>query len=214
MTRVSFIMAVMIIIISIMLPVPSCKSRLPENPSACTGKEKKADGIKSMQKCKIEDMLRKLERNQKSAISENNPHDDIRIPPVKFEYFCPVCHEKIVYEAEEGASLRDIEEIKRIFSEQIKPKSKLLLSLDESSLCKKCNPKFKNEKRGVFLVVEYVDGTVNKERLLGLDDILMIREFIKGKQTYESHPGVQESLSSRTNTSRLRQLLGLTVKNN
>jgi hypothetical protein len=182
-------------------------NKLPwSNNTTCTGQEVTVQNIKSLQKCQVEDMLRKIESNPKSIsviragcyvwVSFDDPA----------EYICPVCGHKTIYDKKYYIFSNDqLNAIKRTF-EEFKSKSPLEVSLDYSSLCGYCNRNAK--QRGIFLEVTYGDGSKSKADIDGEQDFRAILALLEGKNaiTYEGE-NIQEALKQKS--THLRKLLGL-----
>jgi hypothetical protein len=75
----------------------------------------------------------------------------------------------------------------------------LEVSLDESELCRRCQPH--------ALVVRHADGKEQRTRGVSLEDLRILAEFLEGKTRHEGPMGGESLL--KDHEKRLRELLGL-----
>ncbi len=171
----------------------------------CTGKEVTAKGIKSMQKCEIEDMLRNLEAQPEPKVVKNAMCYDPAMPQA-LDYVCPKCGQRTKYSSDYHFLLSTpISETINFFN-GLFAESKLKMSLDTSTLCAKCNPNAK--EHGVFLVITYADGTTTRSSISNKGDFYILSSFLDGLlvNDFTKHGDVEPL---KLDIDRLRELLGL-----
>ena len=194
----------------------------PAKPTPPPAKTTTVETVKSMSRAELESMLRKVETSEAPKPKMGAMCYKVAAPPNRAEYVCPVCGERTLYaidpkkaDSPNDAVSADRAQVKtlgwelpacRREMEALKKNSKLKLSLDESSFCKKCQPKAK--ERGLKLTVTYDDGKKHTVSPVGYYDILLLRDFLKGQLSCEAER--QASYPIRKKMARLRELLGLT----
>ena len=126
---------------------------------------------------------------------------DMALPPDHTEYTCPTCGEKTLYawsqkelgtwNSENFAKMREVRFVQgeltacRREVEKIKQSTGLLLTLDESSFCKHCQPNA--TKHELKLTVTYTDGRTHTVSPVSLSDFRLLRDFFEGK--FKKAPG-------------------------
>ncbi len=119
------------------------------------------------------------------------------------QYICPLCGEKTLHPANVATVwLSELESCRRLFKELPKRES---MSLDESSFCKKCQPKAKEP--ALNLIVRYDDRTTNTVSAITSDDLRLLKDFLKGELSYTTFNEGKQPLKNEL--PRLRKLLGL-----
>lgn len=194
-------------------PVPT----KPDSPPKTTVKQ-----VQSMPRAEIESMLRKIETSEAPKPKMGAMCYAMMQPPGHAKYVCPKCGEKTLYAAKNWESVyppsdRQLEERANVEFlqsglpacrrelEAIKKASKLSVTLDESSFCKKCQPKAK--KYGLKLTITYNDGKTHAVPSVDHSDMLLLRNFLKGQLSYETFN--ESSVPLKESLPRLRELLGM-----
>jgi hypothetical protein len=95
-----------------------------------------------------------------------------------FEYVCPKCGEKTVFEYGFGFA-KELEACRRA----VKTIKKLKIELDESQFCRKCSPDVK-EPYLVLLVYYKGEEEPYRAKGIGLSDIVLIKEFLSGSRKH------------------------------
>ena len=191
----------------------ACSRRSPSsetdaaNPQSSSITVKK---IKSMSRADLEQMLARIEKRVAPEPRQGAMCYEETIPPERVDYVCTVCGEKTLYakqwetavflERELGDCRRQVGALKRTIS--------MDLRLDERNFCRKCVPEANTN--GLALVVRYEDGNTHTCSGVRMEDLLLIRGFLSGKDAYATWNEGEEPIKSRI--PRLRELLGLAVK--
>ncbi|MGD9126609.1 MAG: hypothetical protein PVH19_04450 [Planctomycetia bacterium] len=193
---------------------------VPAKPTAPPPQTTTAETVKSMSRAEIESMLKKIETSEAPKPKMGAMCYDVAMPPNRGEYVCPVCGEKTLYatknekdpDSKDGTLSVDWPAIKilqwdlkacRREMEAIHKDSKLALTLDESSFCKKCQPKAK--KQELQLKVTYDDGKTYTVSSINHSDLLLLRDFLKGQLSFATEN--DGTYPIRQNLKRLRELL-------
>ncbi|MCX7049652.1 MAG: hypothetical protein NTX50_29720 [Candidatus Sumerlaeota bacterium] len=163
--------------------------------------------VSSLSKQKIEDMLGNLEKKEAPAPKMGAMCYTPSPPLQRAEYICPVCGEKTIYAADKARLVA--KELKgcRLDADVIKKASKGAITLDESSLCKKCSPSATTHD--LTLKVTYADGAKRTVTPVDFRDLRLVRDFLNGKSSFTTSNDGELPLKSQS--SRLRQLLGLSL---
>ena len=199
-------------------PVPTKPDSPPKTAVQTTAKQ-----VQSMSRAEIEEMLRKIETSKAPKSKMGAMCYSTAPPPARAEYVCPKCGEKTLYAAKDWEdadkpSDRELDEWSKVRFiqwdlpacrrelEAIKKASKLSVTLDESSFCKKCQPKAK--KHDLTLTITYKDGKKHIVPSVEHSDMLLLRDFLKGQLTYETFN--ESTVPLKDSLPRLRKLLGMT----
>jgi predicted RNA-binding Zn-ribbon protein involved in translation (DUF1610 family) len=153
----------------------------------------------------IEKMLKRIETKKAPEAKMGAMCYSMAAPPDRAEYVCPTCGEKTLYSSDQARFVAwDLQSCRREFA-SIRKSTELLLSLDESSYCKHCDPDAK--KPQLKLSVTYEGGKVHTVSPVTEYDLRLLRDFLKGRLSYETFN--EGSRPLQESTSRLRALLGV-----
>lgn len=127
---------------------------------------------------------------------------NIAMPPDRFEYVCPACHAKTLVANEPRFSQMpwELEACRRL----VKEIKGLDIALTETGFCTKCNPDAKEPVIGIR--IRYAPDRVHSVAPVTADDLVLLKEFMDGKDKHDRGQGGEKPL--RDYTKRLGELLG------
>jgi hypothetical protein len=130
---------------------------------------------------------------------------DVSAPPQHVDYVCPKDGSRTQYPLKQSSAYQAARDAAGIRT-ALKGITEMDLSLDESELCRKCNPAIKDPK--LILVVK-VPGSPKEIRYRGLtyEDVTLIREFLSGQTVHRGDRDQEEPLKNHLN--QIRGMLGL-----
>ncbi len=181
----------------------------PKPPSTCTGTEVTVEGIKSLQKCQVEDLLRAVENSKPRQFTTTAMCYSVGMEEyAPVSYVCPICGSRTQHDGGTAKRIKEnLYDIRKSFY-QLYQGSPLKLDLDESSLCSKCSKGTNGpQEKGQYLTIYYADGTIftkmidNARELDALRGLLEEREWVRDKNN--------EAIFIRDKTYDLRKFLDL-----
>ncbi len=127
-------------------------------------------------------------------------------PPKVAEYICPACGEKTAF-AEGSARFIPWELTRcRNLLKEIQQTSGNAVALDESALCRKCQPNSKAPE--LTLVIHFDDGTARRMAPISAEQVRLLRDFLGGKLAVKESNDGEAPLKARL--PELEKLLGET----
>lgn len=194
-----------IIVVTMVILIGAAGCSRKSAPAKQSQPQVTAGAIRSMSQADIEKMLRKLETKTSPKAKMGAMCYSMAAPPDRAEYVCPTCGEKTLYTTDQARAVAwDLQSCRREF-ESIMKSTKLLLSLSESSYCKHCQPDA--EKQELTLTITYEGGRVHSITPVTEYDLRLLRDFLKGKLSYETFNEGSHPL--KDSSTRLRELLGM-----
>lgn len=127
---------------------------------------------------------------------------DMAMPPDRFDYVCPACKTKTVHaRAKNQAPLQwELDACRRA----LKTIKGLDIELTETGFCAKCDPGA--EKPVLGIRIRYASGKIHAVAPVTSVDLLLIAEFMVGKDKHDAGQGGEKPLQDYTK--RLAELLG------
>jgi hypothetical protein len=147
-------------------------------------------------------LLAKIARSERPEPQMGAMCYEMAVPPERAEYVCPTCGERTLYGHEHAAQIEwEIAMCRRLF--KVLPRRDAM-RLDESSFCRKCQPKAK--VHGLTLTIRFDDGTTHVVHGVTSSDLRLLAGALSGKLAGETFTEGEEPL--RDSLPRLRELLG------
>jgi hypothetical protein len=117
---------------------------------------------------------------------------DMAVEPLHREYTCPTCGEKTLFaEGAPGVDEMELTTLRRLLRQMPQRKR---LTLDESSLCRKCRPKA--EKRELVLSLRYDDGKTESVHGVTSGDLALLAAVLEGRTPADAAEVKQSSLGN------------------
>lgn len=180
---------------------------------ACKAKGNKPKGAPPMTSAKLKTLtpeeVKVLLANVKKAEAPKPKMGamcyDMAVSPYRAEYVCPTCGEKTLYPPgtavfQEG----ELDHCRRNF-ELLKKVAPLEVTLDESSLCRKCRPKA--EHQALVLTVRFKDGAAHTTSPVYAFDLQLLCDFFNETLSTATSNGGEEPL--KDHLLRIHELLGI-----
>ena len=161
-----------------------------------------AADLTAMDRDQTKKELAKLEPVKESAPALSAMCYEMAAPPERIEYCCPVCAERTLYPFHSGVI--DDEELSTCRRLMQELPARVLVSLDESALCKKCHPGTKQPQ--LVLVARYPDGQTESTAGVRATDLELLAAVVAGEKSVDA-PEVRASMLG--NLRRLKELVTL-----
>lgn len=197
----------LLVLVGVMAPRAFAAEPPPKQAAAQAEPAKPAQlGAPVLTAKELEERLSRLARSE-PAIKEVPVAMCYKVaaPPQTVDYVCPIDGSRTQYARDSAAypMVRDLPSLRQ----RVKELPGLNASLDESAMCRRCAPQGTG---GVALVVRHPDGRTVRTDSVTSGDLLLLGEFLSGKEVHAGSRGAQTALKDQM--PRIRQLLGLLEK--
>jgi hypothetical protein len=159
--------------------------------------------VKALSRAALADKLAALPAKSAKPLATGAMCYRMALPPLTDDYVCPKDGHRTHYTKSEhryllSAALGEMRKaVRRI--------TNLDVSLDESELCRRCQPAITNP--AVTLVVRHGDGKEQRSRDPNVEDLKLLADFLEGKTVHLGPTGWETLI--KDHEKRLRELLGL-----
>ena len=152
-----------------------------------------AAGIATMHRYELKKQLEKLERDRATAEAIRKSCYEISSPPKRFEFVCPTCGERTLYPVQVNMELAKARALLDLCTQLLAERLVgVKLSLDQSTLCRKCHPEGFGAVPAQTLTIRYPDDRSESVGGLTGRDLELLSHVLAGRTLPEA-PEVRQS---------------------